>query len=70
METELNTLAWIVGFTTDDGQSLLLRPIRPEDEPALQATFARLTPEEVRFRFFVPMKRMVPPLATRSRTKT
>ncbi len=45
-------------ITGDDGQRLLLRPIRPEDETALQAVFARLTPEEVRFRFFVPMKLM------------
>lgn len=39
-----------------DGRRLLLRPIRPEDEPALQAHFAHLTPEEIRLRFFVPMK--------------
>jgi len=39
-----------------DGRTLLLRPIVPEDEPALQAGFARLTPEEVRFRFFIPLK--------------
>lgn len=39
-----------------DGRVLLLRPIRPEDEPALQAAFAKLTPEEVRLRFFVPMR--------------
>lgn len=39
-----------------DGRVLLLRPIVPEDEPALQAGFAKLTPEEVRFRFFVPLK--------------
>ncbi len=39
-----------------DGTSLWLRPIRPEDEPALQAAFATLTPEEIRLRFFVPMK--------------
>ncbi len=39
-----------------DGRKLLLRPIRPEDEPALQAMFKTLTPEEVRFRFFVPQK--------------
>ena len=45
-------------ITSDEGQSLLLRPIRPEDESALRAVFARLTPEEVRFRFFVPMKLM------------
>jgi acetyltransferase len=40
------------------GRKLLLRPILPEDEPALQAGFARLTPEEIRARFFVPMKRL------------
>ena len=28
----------------------------PEDEAALTRVFARLTPEEVRFRFFVPLK--------------
>ncbi len=39
-----------------DGRTLLLRPIRPEDEPSLQATFSKLTPEEVRLRFFVSMK--------------
>jgi len=39
-----------------DGRTLLLRPILPEDEPALQAGFAKLTPEEIRFRFFVPVK--------------
>jgi len=39
-----------------DGRSLLLRPIRPEDEPSLQSAFAKLTPEEVRLRFFVPMR--------------
>jgi len=39
-----------------DGRRLWLRPIRPEDEPALQAAFATLTPEEVHMRFFVPMK--------------
>jgi len=39
-----------------DGRTLLLRPIRPEDEPSLQAAFAKLTPEEVHLRFFVPMK--------------
>ena len=38
-----------------DGRRLLLRPIRPEDEPSLQRTFARLKPEEIRLRFFAPM---------------
>lgn len=39
-----------------DGRRLWLRPIRPEDEPALQAGFAKLTPDEVRLRFFVSTK--------------
>jgi acetyltransferase len=43
-------------ITLADGRSLFLRPILPEDEPALQEGFSRLTPEEVRLRFFVPMK--------------
>jgi acetyltransferase len=39
-----------------DGRVMWLRPIVPEDEPALQAGFARLTPEEIYFRFFVTRK--------------
>lgn len=39
-----------------DGRALLLRPILPEDEPSLQNTFAKLTPEEVRLRFSVPLR--------------
>jgi acetyltransferase len=48
-----------------DGRSLLLRPVRPEDEPSLQATFAKLTPEEIRLRFFVPIKTMSHVMAAR-----
>ena len=39
-----------------DGRTLLLRPIRPEDEPSLKASFEQLSNEEKRLRFFVPMK--------------
>lgn len=39
-----------------DGRHLWLRPIQPEDEPALQEHFGRLEPEEVRMRFFVPRR--------------
>lgn len=38
--------------TSTTGRKVLLRPIRPEDEGAHQAFFARLTPEDIRFRFF------------------
>jgi acetyltransferase len=39
-----------------DGSRLLVRPIRPEDEPAHQRMFASLAPEDVRFRFFNQVK--------------
>jgi acetyltransferase len=51
--------------TLADGQTLLLRPIRPEDEPALHAAFAKLTAEEIRMRFFVAMQALPHPLAAR-----
>ena len=48
-----------------DGRELWLRPIRPEDEPALRASFAKLTPEETRLRFLAPMKTLSHALAAR-----
>jgi acetyltransferase len=48
-----------------DGTSLLLRPVRPEDEPAFHASFAKLTPEDVRMRFFVNMRELPHDLAAR-----
>ena len=41
-----------------DGREILLRPIRPEDEPVLQDMLDRSTPEDVRLRFFSPLKRL------------
>jgi acetyltransferase len=35
-----------------DGRAVLLRPIRPEDEPAHHVFISKLTPEDMRFRFF------------------
>jgi acetyltransferase len=40
------------------GRTLLLRPIRPEDEPMLIAAFHKLSPEAVRLRFFAPIKEL------------
>jgi acetyltransferase len=48
-----------------DGQTLLLRPIRPEDEPAFQRFFATLSPEDIRLRFLHPMKLMPKTMAAR-----
>lgn len=35
-----------------DGQEAVLRPVRPEDEPSHDDFISRLTPEDIRFRFF------------------
>ncbi|MBN9461727.1 MAG: bifunctional acetate--CoA ligase family protein/GNAT family N-acetyltransferase [Burkholderiales bacterium] len=35
-----------------DGREIVLRPIRPEDEPAHHALIARMSPEDLRMRFF------------------
>jgi acetyltransferase len=39
-------------FTLRLGRRVLMRPIRPEDEPAHHSFLSRLTPEDIRFRFF------------------
>lgn len=39
-------------FTMKTGRDTLLRPIRPEDEPNHHVFVSRLTPEDIRFRFF------------------
>jgi acetyltransferase len=44
-----------VGF---DGRQLLLRPIRPEDEPQYRAFFEKLDQEDVRFRFFTYLRQL------------
>ncbi|WP_430436143.1 GNAT family N-acetyltransferase [Oceanibaculum nanhaiense] len=52
-------------MTVRDGSRYAVRPIRPEDGPALQALFARLAPEDIRMRFFSPLKSLPPALAAR-----
>ena len=47
----------------ENGPMLRLRPIRPEDEPALLRAFRRLSPETIRMRFFTSMKQMSHALA-------
>jgi len=41
-----------------DGRQFLVRPILPEDEPLVHDMFARMTPEDIRLRFFAPMKKL------------
>ncbi len=52
-------------FTTAAGETLLIRPIRPEDAAAHAEAFRRLAPEDVRWRFFSPLKEMPAGLVAR-----
>jgi acetyltransferase len=36
----------------------IVRPVKAEDEAAFHAGFAKLTPEDIRMRFFAPMNRL------------
>jgi acetyltransferase len=49
----------------EDGTVILVRPVRPEDEPMLKDIVAHMTQEDQRFRFFVPMKELPHQLAAR-----
>jgi acetyltransferase len=40
------------------GESLLVRPVRPEDEPAHMAFFEHLDPEDIYFRFFTHVEKV------------
>ena len=48
-----------------DGTVLRLRPLRPEDEPRLQDLVAHMTPEDLRLRFFTPVRALSHTLAAR-----
>jgi len=39
-----------------DGTAVLVRPVRPEDEPLYPPFFAAVTPGDLRLRFFAPVK--------------
>ena len=41
-----------------DGTPVLIRPIRPEDEPRLHAMIAAMSAEDLRLRFFAPTRRL------------
>lgn len=45
-------------LTIRDGRTFLCRPILPEDEPLVHEMFAHMTPEDIRLRFFAPMKKL------------
>jgi acetyltransferase len=48
-----------------DGTVLNIRPIRPEDEPLLHDLAAHMTPEDLRLRFFTPVRGLTHVVAAR-----
>jgi GNAT superfamily N-acetyltransferase len=52
-------------FATRDGRTLLLRAIQPGDAPALRRAFDRMTPDQIRARFFYRMNELSEELADR-----
>ncbi len=52
-------------FALPDGEEIFLRPIRPEDEPLLQGMFDRLSPQDVRLRFFASLTELSHSFAAR-----
>ena len=47
------------------GETLRIRPIRPQDEPLLQSFTKRLSPEDIRLRFFGPLRELSHEMAAR-----
>jgi acetyltransferase len=47
---------WERRMRATDGTPLMVRPIRPEDEELMRRFFAHVTPEDLRLRFFAPVK--------------
>jgi acetyltransferase len=52
-------------FRAKTGEELLVRPIRPEDAAEHAEAFKRVPPEDVRFRFFSPLKELSPAMVAR-----
>ncbi|HWX51079.1 MAG TPA: bifunctional acetate--CoA ligase family protein/GNAT family N-acetyltransferase [Roseomonas sp.] len=52
-------------LTIRDGTQIFVRPIRPEDGSAVQTLFSKLRPEDIRLRFFAPMRILPTSLAAR-----
>ncbi|HUC62170.1 MAG TPA: bifunctional acetate--CoA ligase family protein/GNAT family N-acetyltransferase [Alphaproteobacteria bacterium] len=51
--------------TLPDGRHFVLRPVRPEDAPSIVDFFEHLSPEDVRLRFFAPLKALSPAFLAR-----
>jgi len=51
---------WVTRWRAKGGEELAIRPIRPEDAEAHAAFFGRLTPEDIRWRFFSQLRELPP----------
>jgi acetyltransferase len=49
-------IQWERRTMTTDGTRLLLRPVRPEDEELMRQFFSRVSPDDLRLRFFAPVR--------------
>jgi acetyltransferase len=47
---------WVRHMQLRDGGPILVRPVKPEDEPLYGPFFAAVTPADLRLRFFAPIK--------------
>ena len=56
---------WERSAILQDGTAVQIRPVRPEDERLYAGFFARVTPEDLRLRFFAPMKEFSPAFVAR-----
>jgi acetyltransferase len=52
-------------LTLRDGERLVVRPVRPEDAEQHGAFFARLSPQDIRYRFFTAMRELSAELTAR-----
>jgi acetyltransferase len=49
---------WLIQSRDTNGERLIIRPIRPEDAAQHAAFFQRLSPEDIRYRFFSAIREM------------
>jgi acetyltransferase len=56
---------WAHRFSLSDGKKVFVRPIRPEDEQLYGQFIAAESQQDLRRRFFVPVKELDPALITR-----
>ena len=56
---------WEHRFVLSDGAAVFIRPIRPEDEELYERFMAVESLEDLRWRFFAPVKELDPALITR-----